>query len=73
MARIERKPGSMVTLVTPNGMKQEFELLHAERILRTPNNGGWMLPTDSPYQYDYYDGITKRSNQGDIEAPASQN
>lgn len=62
--RIERKPGSIVTLVTADGMTIGLEIDHAERILRMPNNGGWKLPDDSPYQFDYYDGITKRTNQG---------
>jgi hypothetical protein len=62
--RIERKPGSIVTLVTADGMTRDLEIDHAERILRMPNNGGWKLPDNSPYQFDYYDGITKRTNQG---------
>lgn len=63
--KIERKPGSYVTLVTADGAQQEFEINHAERILRAPNNGGWKLPDNSPYKFDFYDGITKRTNQGD--------
>lgn len=62
--KIERKPGSVVTLETANGTKQDFEINHAERILRHPDSG-WKLPEDSPYQFDYYDGITKRTNKGD--------
>lgn len=62
--KIERKPGSFVTLVTASGTKKEFEINHAERILRAPENGGWKLPENSPYQFDYYNGITKRTNQG---------
>lgn len=62
--KIERKPGSYVTLVTASGTKQDFEMNHAERILRAPENGGWKLPDNSPYQFDYYNGITKRTNQG---------
>ena len=63
--KIERKPGSYVTLVTADGAQQEFEINHAERILRAPNNGGWKLPDNSQYKFDYYDGITKRTSQGD--------
>lgn len=62
--KIERKHGSRVTLVTASGKMQEFDIEHAERILRAPENGGWKLPDNSPYQFDYYDGITKRTNQG---------
>lgn len=65
MAKIERKPGSRVILETAKGKRQEFDINHAERILRMPDNGGWRLPKDSPYQFEYYDGITKRTNQGD--------
>lgn len=63
MAKIARKPGSMVVLETADGTRQEFELNHAERILRHPDSG-WNLPKDSPYQFDYYDGITKRTDTG---------
>ena len=63
--KIERKPGSYVTLVTADGAQQEFEINHAERILRAPNNGGWKLPDNSQYKFDYYNGITKRTSQGD--------
>lgn len=63
--KIPRKPGSSVVLETADGKTQEFDINHAERILRMPNNGGWRLPDNSPYQFDYYDGITKRTSQGD--------
>ena len=65
--KIERKPGSYVLLETASGTQQEFEINHAERILRAPENGGWKLPDNSPYQFDYYDGIAKRTNQGASE------
>ena len=69
MVKIARKPGSMVVLETAYGTRQEFEINHAERILRHPDSG-WKLPDDSPYQFEYYDGITKRTNQGNSkEAP----
>jgi hypothetical protein len=65
--KIERKPGSYVLLETASGTQQEFEINHAERILRAPENGGWKLPENSPYQFDYYNGITKRTSQGTSE------
>lgn len=68
--KIPRKPGSGVVLETADGKTQEFDINHAERILRMPNNGGWRLPDNSPYQFDYYDGITKRTSQGDSAAAA---
>jgi hypothetical protein len=66
--KIQRKPGSYVILETAEGTQQEFDIDHAERILRTPENGGWRLPEDSDYQFDYYDGITRRGNKKDIQA-----
>lgn len=63
MVKIARKPGSTVVLETAYGTQQEFEINHAERILRHPDSG-WKLPDNSPYQFDFYDGITKRTNKG---------
>lgn len=62
--KLQRKPGSKVVLETADGAQQEFEINHAERILRHPDNGGWKLPDDSPFEFDFYDGIRKRTNQG---------
>lgn len=42
---------------------QEFEVNHAERILRMPNNGGWMLPEDSNFQLDKVNGLTSKRNK----------
>ena len=39
-----------VTLVA-NGVTQDFEMSHAERLLRMPNNGGWALPKDSKFEF----------------------
>lgn len=41
---------------------QEFEINHAERILRMPNNGGWELPEDSAHTFDEQNGIGHNSN-----------
>lgn len=71
MVKIARKPGSVVVLETADGIRQEFEINHAERILRHPDSG-WKLPEDSPYQFEFYDGITKRTSQGNSKE-ASQN
>lgn len=32
-------------------MTQELEISHAERLLRMKNNGGWQIPTNSPYEF----------------------
>lgn len=47
-----------------NGNESPFELGHAERLLRMPNNGGWTLPEKSPFQFDPTNGIRPKSNQG---------
>ena len=44
-----------ITLVVPDlGMSQEFALGEAETLLGMPNNGGWRLPEDSPFEFDGY-------------------
>jgi len=48
----------MVELVNDMGNTQQFTIDHAERILRMPNSG-WSLPEDSPYQFEYYNGIER--------------
>ena len=42
---------------TAANSRQTFEINHAERLLRMPNNGGWQLPEDSPYYFDLKNGI----------------
>ena len=50
-----------VALATVNeGAIQEFDIDHAERILRMKNSG-WQLPKDS--EYEYKDGTINRRNQ----------
>ena len=36
---------------------KDFEIAHAERILKMPNNGGWKLPKDSKFTFDNENGI----------------
>lgn len=54
----------MVDLFNP-GLKitEPYEINHAERILRMPNNGGWQLPEDSEHTFDFNDGIGNRENK----------
>lgn len=42
-----------VTLVA-NDVTREFELSHAERLLRMPKNGGWHLPDNSKFEFVDY-------------------
>lgn len=44
-----------------------FEINHAERILRMPQNGGWKLPEDSPFKFDKNNGIKRNRSESDIE------
>lgn len=49
-----------------HGIKQEFGLQHAERLLDmgTKLNGGWELPEDSEYSYDIENGLKLKSDKG---------
>ena len=42
---------------------EEYEINHAERLLRMPNNGGWRLPDDSEYKFDFDNGIGRKRNK----------
>lgn len=63
--RQKRKKETVVTLVTPLGRKQDFEIQHAERILDLgPNlNGGWKIDPDSDYKYDEENGIRLKTDK----------
>ena len=51
----------MVTLATVSeGTKKEFEIDHAERILRMQKSG-WQLPKES--EFEYKDGTISRRNK----------
>ena len=50
-----------VTLVA-NGVTREFEISHAERLLRMPRNGGWELPENSNYEF-LDNGLRRRGNK----------
>lgn len=53
-----------VTLVcNVNGKTQEFEISHAERLLRMRNNGGWELPENSTFNFDLNNGFTSKRNK----------
>ena len=44
-----------------DGEQVEFEVDHAERILKMRNGGGWALPEDS--EYEMKDGTLDRRNK----------
>lgn len=53
------------------GTTEEFEINHAERLLRMPNNGGWRLPEKTPFEFCRKNGIRykthKKGNTGTEE------
>ena len=52
-----------VTLVA-NGVTREFEISHAERLLRMPNNGGWKLPDNSKFEFVDYALRCRKDKKG---------
>lgn len=45
------------------GTTEEFEINHAERLLRMPNNGGWRLPEKTPFEFCRENGIRYRTHK----------
>ena len=41
---------------------QDFEITHAERLLRMKNNGGWHLPENSKWEFKD-NGLQRRGNK----------
>lgn len=63
---LKKKKEQTITLVVPKyGMKQEFGIQHAERLLDMGKtlNGGWELPEDSNYIYDEENGLRVKSDK----------
>jgi len=58
-----------VVILEADGIRREFEINHAERILRMPNNGGWKLPSDSIYIMDKNNGLIIKRSKGTAEKP----
>lgn len=59
---------------TATNSRQTFEINHAERLLRMPNNGGWQLPEDSPYYFDLKNGIGyKQTKKGSTKPEETGN
>lgn len=52
-----------VTLVA-NDVTRDFELSHAERLLRMPNNGGWHLPENSNFEFVDYALRCRKDKKG---------
>ena len=59
------KKQKTVTLVAPSGVKQQFGIQHAERLLDLGSalNGGWVIDPDSDYYYDEENGIRLKADK----------
>ena len=65
-----KKKEQFVALVVPKyGLRQEFGIEHAERLLAMGRelNGGWELPGDSNYFYDEENGLRAKSDKANSE------
>ena len=63
---IKQKKSNVVLVCNEHNIEREFNLAHAERILRMENNGGWQLPEDSEFTYTKENGINIKSDKGEI-------
>lgn len=65
---MRKKKEQTITMIVPKyGIKQEFGIQHAERLLDMGSalNGGWELPEDSNYYYDEENGLRIKSDKAD--------
>ena len=60
---MEGKSTTVKLVVPEQGKTQEFEITLAECLLRMPNNGGWQLPKDSEFIFDYKNGLGRKLNK----------
>lgn len=60
------KKAKTITLVTQAGIKQQFDIQHAERLLDLGPvlNGGWTVDPNSEYYYDEENGIRLKADKG---------
>lgn len=42
---------------------REFEIAHAERLLRMQKNGGWQLPENSKFEFSKENGLRYKRNK----------
>lgn len=61
----KKKEQTVTLIVSAYGLKQEFGIRHAERLLDMglSLNGGWELPEDSEYIYDEENGLRIKSDK----------
>ena len=51
---------------------RDFEVSHAERLLKMPNNGGWQLPENSKFEFDKENGLRYKRNKKQITEPRNK-
>ncbi len=60
---------TMVTLEAPHSdgsvETQEFNVIHAENILKLGERSGWRLPKDSPWGFNPKEGLYKKQKKND--------
>jgi hypothetical protein len=67
-----KRDDKVILVVPQHNMEQEFEVSHAERLLRMKRNGGWVLPSDSKFEFNQTNGIKRRGNKANPEEPKSE-
>lgn len=55
------------------GTTREFEVSHAERLLRMHNNGGWQLPKNSKFEFDKENGIRYKTDKNGDNGAKEEN
>lgn len=64
---MNKKKIQTVTLVTPSGHEQVFNIDHAERLLAMGDklNGGWAIAENEKYYFSKENGIRLKSDKAD--------
>ena len=60
-----------IVRLTCGYFQRDFEVSHAERILRMKDNGGWKLPYDSQYKFEN-NGIVLVGNKEAVRKPTKK-
>lgn len=63
---MKKKEKSIILVIPKHGLKQAFEVSHAERLLGLGAfaNGGWELPENSEYYFDKENGLRFKADKG---------
>ncbi len=57
------KVTKVLLVCPPLDITEEFEISHAERLLRMPNNGGWQLSEKTPFEFSKENGIRYKTHK----------